>query len=129
MSALDEIIKEKQRVSEGLARIDAQREKLTEQLSELAATERVLARYTKGTRPGRAASAKTTATKGTAPTRSGGRQRTTTPKPAGGKRSSPTLNDHVLALAKRSKKLPRRARELARTMSAPPLPGTSGPAA
>ena len=76
MSTLDEIIKEKQRVSEALARIDAQREKLTEQLSELAATERVLARYTKGTRPGRAASAKTTATKGTAPTRSGGRQRT-----------------------------------------------------
>jgi hypothetical protein len=31
--------------------------------------------------------------------------------------------------AKRSKKLPPRARELARTMSAPPLPGTSGPAA
>jgi hypothetical protein len=99
MSTLDEITKEKQRVSEALARVDAQREKLTEQLSELAATERVLARYTKGTRPRRAAPAKTTATKGAAPTRSGGRQRTTAAKPAGGKRSSPSLNDQVLALA------------------------------
>jgi hypothetical protein len=99
MSILDEITKEKQRVSEAVARVDAQREKLIEQLSELAATERVLARYTKGTRPGRAASVKSTATKGAAPTRSGGRQRTTAAKPAGGKRSSPSLNDQVLALA------------------------------
>ena len=55
MSTLDEITKEKQRVSEALARVDAQREKLTSQLSELEATERVLARYSKGTRAGRAA--------------------------------------------------------------------------
>ena len=84
MSTLDEITKEKQRVSEALARVDAQREKLTSQLSELEATERVLARYSKGTRAGRAAPAKTTATKGAAPARSGGRQRTTAEKPAGG---------------------------------------------
>ena len=44
MSASDEITKEKQRVSAALARVDAQREKLTSQLSELEATERVLAR-------------------------------------------------------------------------------------
>ena len=99
MSTLDEITKEKQRVSEALARVDAQREKLTSQLSELEATERVLARYSKGTRAGRAASVKTTATKGVTPARSGGRQRTTAAKPAGGKRSSPSLNDQVLALA------------------------------
>ena len=99
MSTLDEITKEKQRVSEALARVDAQREKLTSQLSELEATERVLARYSKGTRAGRAAFAKTTTTKGVAPARSGGRQRTTAAKPAGGKRSSPSLNDLVLALA------------------------------
>jgi hypothetical protein len=49
MSTLDEITKEKQRVSEALARVDAQREKLTDHLSELEATERVLARYSKGT--------------------------------------------------------------------------------
>src|SRR5580704_12214028 len=41
---VDEITKEKQRVSETLARVDAQREKLTGQLSELEATERVLTR-------------------------------------------------------------------------------------
>src|SRR4051794_33265709 len=98
MSTLDEITKDKQRVSEALARVDAQREKLTSQLSELEATERVLARYSKGTRAGRVASAKTTA-KGAAPARSGGRQRTTAAKTAGGKRRSPSLNDHVLALA------------------------------
>ena len=45
MSTLDEIAKENQRVSEALARVDAQRERLTSQLSELEATGRVLARY------------------------------------------------------------------------------------
>ena len=99
MSTLDEITKEKQRVSEALARVDAQREKLISQLSELEATERVLARYSKGTRAGRAVPAKTTATKGAAPVRSGGRQRTAAEKPAGGKRSSLNLKDQVLALA------------------------------
>ena len=44
MSTLDEITKEKQRIGEALARVDAQREKLSSQLSELEATERVLAR-------------------------------------------------------------------------------------
>ena len=37
MSTLDEIIKEKQRLGEALARVDAQRDKLTSQLSELEA--------------------------------------------------------------------------------------------
>src|SRR4029077_1441834 len=45
MSTLDEITNEKQRITEALARVDAQREKLTGQLGELEATERVLARY------------------------------------------------------------------------------------
>ena len=39
------------------------------------------------------------ATKGAAPARSVGRQRTTAAKRAGHKRSSPSLNDQVLALA------------------------------
>ena len=101
MSTLDEITKEKQRVSEALARVDAQREKLTGQLGELEATERVLARYSTGTRATKTALAKTptTATKAAAPVRSRGRPRTTTAKPAGGKRTSPTLGDQVLALA------------------------------
>ena len=98
MSTLDEITREKQRVSEALARVDAQREKLTGQIGELAATERVLARYSKGTPAKRTSSAKTptTATKAAAPR---GRLRTTTATPAGGKRTSPTLGDQVLALA------------------------------
>jgi hypothetical protein len=64
-----EITKEKQRVSEALARVDAQREKLTGQLGELEATERVLARYIKGRQAKKAVSARTptTATRATAP--------------------------------------------------------------
>src|SRR5215813_9171908 len=50
MSTLDEINKEKQRISEALVRVDAQREKLSGQLTELEAAERVLGRYSKGTR-------------------------------------------------------------------------------
>jgi hypothetical protein len=57
MSTLDEITKEKRRVSEALARADAQREKLSNQLNELEATERVLARYGEGPQARKAASA------------------------------------------------------------------------
>jgi len=100
MSTLDEITKEKQRIGEALARVDAQREKLTAQLSELEATERVLARYGKGMPAKKMASAKTpsSATTAGAPALSRGR-RTTTVKPASSKRSSPTLGEQVLALA------------------------------
>ena len=79
MSTLDEITKEKQRVGEALARVDAQREKLAGQLGELEAAERVLARYDTGTRATKKALAKTptTATKAAAPVRSRGRLRTT----------------------------------------------------
>jgi hypothetical protein len=97
MSTLDEIIKEKQRVSEALARVDAQREKLTGQFSELQATERVLARYSRGTQAKKTASAKTPTMEGAALARSRGRPRTTPAKPADDKRSS--LSDQVLALA------------------------------
>jgi hypothetical protein len=101
MSTLDEITKEKQRIGEALAQVDAQREKLTGQLSELDAAERVLARYSKGTPARKIASAKTPteATKAAAapPPR---RPRTRTEEPVGRKRSSSTLADQVLALAK-----------------------------
>src|ERR1700730_6569418 len=68
MSTLDEITKEKQRIAEALARVDARSEKLTSQLSELEAAERVLARYSKATPARKTASAKTptTATKAAA---------------------------------------------------------------
>ena len=63
MSTLGEITKEKQRVSEALARVEAQREKLAGQLVELEATERVLARYSKGSGARKTASARTPMTR------------------------------------------------------------------
>ncbi len=101
MSTLDEITKAKQRISEALARVDAQREKLTGQLGELEAAERVLARYSKGTgsRKKASANAPTTSTKAAAAARSRERPRTRAATPAGGKRSSLSLSDQVLALA------------------------------
>ena len=59
MSTLDEITKEKQRIAEALAHVNAQREKLTGQLGELEAAERVLARYSKDAPARKTASAKT----------------------------------------------------------------------
>ena len=133
MSTLDEITKEKQRVGEALARVDAQREKLTSELSELEATERVLTRFSKGTHARRTPAAKTPtmATKVADTARPRGRRRTTTAKPAGGKRSSPTLGDQVLALAngKTQQEIAAACKGLARTMSVSSLPGTSGLAA
>ena len=133
MSTFDEITKEKQRLGEALARVDAQREKLTSQLNELEATERVLARYSTGTQARKMSSAKmpTTGVKAAAPARLRGRRRSATAKSAIGSRRSPNLNDQVLALAtgKTQQESPLHARALARTMSAPRLPGTSGPAA
>lgn len=101
MSTLDDINKEKQRVSEELARVDAQREKLVDQLGELVAAERVLSRYSSATPASRPASARTPAgtSKAGAPARSRGIRRTTTGAATRGKRTSPTLGDQVLALA------------------------------
>jgi hypothetical protein len=101
MSTLDEITKEKQRVSEALARVDAQREKLTGQLGELEAAERVLTRYSKGTGSRKTAlvDTPTTSTKAAAAVRSRERPRTRAATLAGGKPSSLSLSDQVLALA------------------------------
>ena len=99
MSTLDEITKEKQRVSEALVRVNTQREKLASQLSELEATERVLARYSKGTQAPKTASARTRTTATKAAPAPGRARRTTTARPAGGKRGSSSLSDQVLALA------------------------------
>src|ERR1700726_3398958 len=67
MSTLDEITQAKQRVSEALARIDAQRQKLAGQLGELEATERVLARYSTGTKRTVSAKSPPSPTKAVAP--------------------------------------------------------------
>ena len=101
MSTLGEITKEKQRVGEALARVDAQREKLTGELGELEAAERVLARYSKGTGPSKTASTNTptASTKVAAAARSTEHPRTRAAKRAGGKRSSLSLSDQVVALA------------------------------
>ena len=101
MATLDEITKEKQRLGEALTRVDAQREKLVSQLSELETVERVIARYSKGTQPRKTPSAKmpTTGAKQAAPVRLGGRRRSATVKSAGGSQNMPSLNDRVLALA------------------------------
>jgi hypothetical protein len=100
MSTLDEITREKQRVGEALARVDAQREQLVGRLRELEATERVLARYTKGLQGRMRSSVKMpTVTSAAAPARLRGRRRTTTAIPAGARRGSSNLSDRVLALA------------------------------
>jgi hypothetical protein len=101
MSALDEIIKEKQRVSEALAHVEIQRKTLIGQFGDLQAAESVLARYSKGTRTKKTASARTptTAPNAVTPAPSRGRPRATTATAASGKHSSPSLADQVLALA------------------------------
>jgi hypothetical protein len=101
MATLDEITKEKQRLGEALTRVDAQREKLVSQLSELETVERVLARHSKGRQPRKTSSVKmpTTVAKTAAPARLRGRRRSAIAKSAGGSRNSPSLSDQVLALA------------------------------
>src|SRR5437763_9698594 len=99
MSTLDEITKEKQRIAEALARVDAQREKLTGQLAELESAERVLARYSKSTPATKTASAKTPTPAAKAAAVPRRRSRTKAEEPAGRKRTSSTLGDQVLALA------------------------------
>jgi hypothetical protein len=97
MSTLDEITKEKERVSEALTRVDAQRERLVNQLRELEAAERVLARYTKGPQARKTSSAKVPS-RVTAPA-APARPRTKTAIPTRARRGSSNLNDRVLALA------------------------------
>jgi hypothetical protein len=99
MSTLDEITKEKQRISEALARVDAQRDKLATQFGELEATERVMARYSKGAPARKTGSAKASAmTKATTPARSRGRPRRMAAKQAAGLGTSTSLGNQILAL-------------------------------
>src|SRR5262249_46186385 len=99
MPLLDEIGKEKQRVGEALALVDAQRERLAGQLAELETTERVLTRYSKGTRAVETPSVTTPSTEAAASVRSSGRRRGTAARSADSRRTSVTLGDRVLALA------------------------------
>jgi hypothetical protein len=128
MATLDEIAKEKQRISEALARADAQREKLVSQLSELEATERVLARYSKGPQAKRAGSGKTPAAamKTPAPAQSGRRRRAAVANQLAeiAVRQASAIRSLPWQRARRSGKSPPHARGFAR--SASPLPGTNG---
>ena len=73
---------------------------LASQLAELEATERVLARYSKGP-PTRTSSAKASSTaRAGASDRSRGRPRRMDAKPNAGRATSPSLGDQILALAK-----------------------------
>ncbi len=51
MATVEEIGQEKQRIAERLARLDAERAKLAEQLNELEIAERVLSRFGRGAPP------------------------------------------------------------------------------
>ena len=100
MSTLDEITTEKERIAEALAHVNAQREKLTGEIGELEAAERVLARYSKGTPARKTATAKTpTRATETAAAPLPRRPRTRAEEPSDGRRTSSTLADQVLALA------------------------------
>ena len=132
MSTLDQITQEKQRVSEALARVDAQREKLASQLGELEATERVLARYRKAPRP-----------EGRVRPRRPPRPRRLLQPSRVVDRAAPPQNQLLAErprrasairslpwqTARRSRKSPRHATGFAPTMSASPSPGTNEPAA
>ena len=89
MATLDEVTKEKEQVNAALARVDAEREKITRQLSELEATERVLALYSKGTQSKKTASARTPTTAAKALTSAGkrGQRWPATAKPVRNRRS------------------------------------------
>ena len=101
-TTVDQITAEKMKLSEQLARLDADREKIATQLADLETAERVLARVSK-TPPGRrprsapAAEAKAAIT----PRGRGRPPRTTTAKSAGRQRGAPipSLGERVLALA------------------------------
>jgi hypothetical protein len=104
-----------------LARVDAQREKLKSQLSELEATERVLARYSTGARVRKSASAKTSTpvTPATQPLRSehaGALPQN--PLAASAPRRRSAIKFSPWQTARRSRKSPVHAKELARTMLA-----------
>src|SRR3974377_1690051 len=87
VSTLDEITKAKERIGEALARVDAQREKLTSQLSELEATDAVRAPYGQAARATKMGAVKgsTAARQAPAPSRSRRGQSTVATKLARGR--------------------------------------------
>jgi len=97
---LDHIIAEKTKISERLARVDADRAKVATQLTELETAERVLARVSKP-RPGRKSTRDLAlGAMPSAASRVRGRPpKAATSKPAGRTSGAPSLGERVLALA------------------------------
>ena len=98
---LDQISAEKTKLSERLARLDADRAKIATELIDLETAERVLARVTKTPRAGRSTSAAAAEAKASTATRGRGRPpKAAANKSAGrNKPSAPSLGERVLALA------------------------------
>ena len=101
-TTVDQITAEKTKVSERLARLDADREKIATQLADLETAERVLTRVSKAPPGRRPRSASAAEAKAAITPRGRGRPpRTATAKSAGRERSAqnPGLGERVLALA------------------------------
>jgi AT hook motif len=97
---LDQISAEKTKISERLARLDADREKIATQLIDLETAERVLARVSKMPPARRSTSATTAAAKASIATRGRGRPpKAATNKSTRREPSAPSLGERVLALA------------------------------
>jgi len=96
---LDQIGAEKTKVSERLARLNAERATVATRLTDLETAERVLARVSK-TPPGRKPTSAAAAAKGATATRVRGRPpRAAASKSAASKPSAPSLGERILALA------------------------------
>jgi hypothetical protein len=96
---LDQINAEKMKISERLARLDAERATVATRLTDLETAERVLTRVSKKP-PARKPTAAAAAAKGATATRARGRPpRGAASKSAGNKPGAPSLGDRVLALA------------------------------
>ncbi len=97
---LDQISAEKTKISERLARLDADRAKIATQLIDLETAERVLARVSKTPLARRSTSAAAAEAKASAATRGRGRPpKAATIKSARREPSAPSLGERVLALA------------------------------
>jgi hypothetical protein len=97
---LDQINAEKTKISERLARLDADRAAVATRLTDLETAERVLTRVSKPPPGRRTTSAATAEAKAPTASRSRGRPpRAATSKSAGSKPSAPSLGERVLGLA------------------------------
>src|SRR5262245_65711067 len=99
---LDQISAEKAKISERLARLDADREKIATQLTDLETAERVLTRVGKAPPARRPRSASTAEAKAAIAPRGRGRPPRAAERKSVGRKpgaQSPSLGDRVLALA------------------------------